>query len=244
MVRKSIVLSAVLVPLMLAACSSSDSNSNTELADNASATDPALASALQDQIMVDPSLAQQANGGALRPPGQPYSGQIPPDGVAAGGATDDGELMRTPDPVPADRDCAQCQNARNAVTLGGLAERQQNGQLNGCAADLQYSAGWAQRLPRDVPLHPRARVTEAAGADGAACKLRVVSFSSPEPMQRMLDWYYTRVTRAGFTAEHQVDGNDHILGGTRARDDGAYVLFLSPRSDGGTDVDLVANNGV
>jgi hypothetical protein len=50
--------------------------------------------------------------------------------------------------------------------------------------------------------------------------------------------------RAGYSAEHQLDGAQHILGGTRGRDDGAYVLFLTPRKDGGTDVDLVANNGV
>jgi hypothetical protein len=62
-------------------------------------------------------------------------------------------------------------------------------------------------------------------------------------MQTMLDWYYTKAVRAGYTSEHQVEGQEHILGGTRDRDDGAYVLFMTARSDGGTDVDLVANNG-
>ncbi|MQH18694.1 hypothetical protein EI065_25620, partial [Escherichia coli] len=62
-------------------------------------------------------------------------------------------------------------------------------------------------------------------------------------LQTVVDWYYTRVTNTGFTAEHQSDGTQHTLGGTRDRDGGAYVLFLTPRRDGGTDVDLIANNG-
>ena len=74
--------------------------------------------------------------------------------------------------------------------------------------------------------------------------LRRPSFSAPQPMQAVLDWYYTKAVRAGYSAEHQVDGAQHILGGTRARDDGAYVLFLTARRDGGTDLDLVANNGI
>ena len=59
----------------------------------------------------------------------------------------------------------------------------------------------------------------------------------------MLDWYYTKAVRGGYSAEHQVDGEQHILGGTRERDGGAYVLFMTPRADGGTDIDFVANNG-
>ncbi|WP_431471025.1 hypothetical protein [Sphingosinithalassobacter sp. LHW66-3] len=244
MIRRPHLLLAALLPLALAACSGGSEQTNADTMDGENVTDPALASALQDQIMVDPSLSQQANGDSVRPPAQPYSGAVPPEGVAANGSTIEGELMRAPAPVQAGSDCEQCQNARESVTLGGLAARQQNRELGGCAADLQYSASWAERLPRDIPLYPHARVVEAAGADGAACQLRVVTFSSPAPMQTMLDWYYTKAVRAGFTAEHQVDGAEHILGGTRERDDSAYVLFMTPRPDGGTDIDLVANNGV
>lgn len=233
----------VFLPLALPACSGAGSDA-TETAD-ANGVDPALASALQDQIMVDPALGQQANGDAVRPPGQPYSGGVPADGVAANtNPAADGELMRAPAPVAADANCTQCTAAREAVTLGGLAERQKDGRTSSCAAQLQYSASWAQRLPADLPLYPAARVTEAAGAQGGQCALRVVSFSAPVAMQGMLDWYYTKAVRAGYTSEHQVDGDQHILGGTRDRDDGAYVLYLTPRADGGTDIDLVANNGV
>jgi hypothetical protein len=233
---------SVLLALALAACGgASDANDD---AANGNGVDPALASALQGQIMVDPQLSQQSNGDSLRPPGQPYSASVPADGVAANGdPLKDGELMHTPDPKPADKNCTTCTAGRESLTLGGLAERQKDKKTSGCAADLQYSAAWAQRLPADLPLYPKANVVEAAGSEDGTCRLRVVSFSAPVTMQGMLDYYYTKAVRGGYTSEHQVDGEQHILGGTRDRDGGAYVLYMTPRADGGTDVDMVANNG-
>lgn len=206
-------------------------------------TDPALSAALQDQIMVDPRLGQQANGDAVRPPAQPYSGPLPPEGAVANNAPASTEgLMHAP-PASTAQPCTKCSAAREAVTLGGLAARQKDGRTSACAASLSYSVSWASRLPADLPLYPRARVSEAAGTTSGSCALRVVSFSAAEPMQQLIDWYYTRASRAGYGAEHQADGNEHVLGGARDRDGGAYVAYFTPRPDGGTDVDLVANNG-
>lgn len=234
----------VFLPLALAGCGGADMANNTlSDAELGNAADPALTGALQDQIMVDPQLGRQANGDAIRPPSQPYSGGVPDDAVAANGSkVDTAGLLKTPAPVSG-KECPQCAAARESVTLAGIAARQTNARTKACAGSLKYSASWAQRLPADLPLYPQARVTEAAGAQGN-CALRVVSFSAAQPMQILLDWYYTKAVRAGYSAEHQVDGAQHILGGARARDDGAYVLFMTPRKDGGTDVDLVANNGV
>jgi hypothetical protein len=234
----------VFLPLALAGCGGGD-NANNVMSDAelGNAADPALASALQDQIMVDPKLTVQANSAAVRPANQPYSGGVPSDAVAGGGGkVETGGLMNAPAPQSG-KDCPECAAAREAVTLGGLAARQKNARTRGCAGRLRYSAGWAQRLPADLPLYPQARVTEAAGAEGGNCALRVVSFSAAQPVQAMLDWYYTRAVRAGYSAEHRSDGAQHILGGTRGRDDGAYVLYMTARRDGGTDVDFVANNG-
>jgi hypothetical protein len=242
MVRRLGFYLLVVLPLALAACSGG--SDNEEVANSANGVDPALASALQDQIMVDPGLGQQANGDSVRPPGQPYSGGVPADGVAANtDAVNNGELMHAPAPTTADKSCQSCEAGREAVTLGALAQRQKDGKTSGCAANIQYGAGWAQRLPADLPLYPQARVTEAAGTEGGECRLRVVSFSAAQPLNTMIDWYYTKAVKAGYTAEHQVDGDQHILGGTRDRDGGAYVIYLTARPDGGTDIDLVANNG-
>ena len=244
MVRRRYFLMLAL-PLALAGCGSRGSLGDASDTESGNAADPALASALQDQIMVDPQLGRQANGDAIRPPGQPYSGAVPNDNVAANGSkVDNGPLLKTPAPTQATKECTQCAAARESVTLGGLAARQKDPKSSQCAASLQYAAGWAQRLPCDLPLYPQARVTEAAGSTAGKCQLRVVSFSSPQPMQVMLDWYYTRAIRSGYSSEHQVDGREHILGGTRDKDGGAYVLFLTTRPDGGTDIDMVANNGI
>lgn len=241
MVRRLGFILFVFLPLALAACSSAGNDSDDTATTNGA--DPALTSALQQQIMVDPSLSQQAQGDAVRPPAQPATGGVPADGVAASGDIKDGDLMHAPAPTAADKGCKACAAARESTTLTGLAARSGDAKTAGCAANLQYAAGWASRLPADLPLYPQARVSEAAGTEGGQCALRVVSFSSPRPMGTMIDWYYTKAVKGGYTAEHQVDGDEHILGGTRDRDGGAYVLFMTSRQDGGTDIDLVANNG-
>ncbi|MFC3579632.1 hypothetical protein [Sphingomonas hylomeconis] len=244
---------ALILPIALTACGPQPDARNLDTLDNelidgnatGNVRDPALMSALQDQIMVDPTLAAQANRDAIRPPAQPYSGAVPPDGIAAGrnggaigGATTSETLKPTPAPGA---NCPGCTAARESLTLGALAARQKDGAA--CAAKVRYSSRWAQRLPADLPLYPDARVSEAAGNDEGGCSLRAVSFATSAPLQKVLDYYYTRTTNAGYAAEHQADGGEHVLGGTRKRDDAAFAVFLTSRGDGGTDVDIVANKG-
>lgn len=245
--RRARAIVLTLSPLALIACNGGgESQQNIAALDNeisGNSADPALMGALQDQIMVDPQLAQQSNKDAIRPPGQPYSAPLPGETVAAGKAAmpKDGELLKAPAPVEGKCDACDAQDA--SITLGSLAAKQKDQRTAGCAAKLNYSAAWAARLPADMPLHPQARIVEAAGADDAKCGLRVVTFSTPQPLQTMIDWYYTRAVRGGYTAEHQKRDGQHVLGGTRSRDDAAYVVFLSARADGGTDLDLIANRG-
>lgn len=247
-------IAIVCLSLALGACAqANDADSNLDLLDaeladgnsTGNGRDPAMMSALQDQIMVDPALAAQANYDAIRPPGQPYSTQVPPDmvaGAAPPGADMSSSETLKPAPAPVGgKGCTQCDAAREALTLGGLVERQSNRAARGCAASISYSTRWALRLPPSVPLYPDARVSEAAGSETGPCALRVVSFATAAPVQRVLDWYYTRVSKAGFSAEHEAEGDEHVLAGTQG--DAAYAVFATARADGGTDVDLVANTG-
>lgn len=250
-------LIALVMPLALLGCGAPDKDSrnldslDNELieAGNANTHDPAMMSALQDQIMVDPSLAHKANDDAVRPPAQPLSGAVPPENIAAapaGTAAVTGQATSQAvksTPAPRGASCPQCDAAKASLTLGALASRQRDRRTASCAGALRYSAGWADRLPADLPLYPDARLSEAAGSDANACALRAVSFSTGASLQQVMDWYYTRATNAGFSAEQQSDGSQHVLGGTRDRDGGAFALFLTSRRDGGTDVDLIANNG-
>ncbi|WP_242119197.1 hypothetical protein [Sphingomonas lacusdianchii] len=201
----------------------------------ANATDPAVTAALQDQIMVDPTLTAQANGDAVRPPDRPYSAAAPAPTIAAGSAAPEESLRSAPAPGA----CPSCKGGREALTLGELASVQRSGNRQ-CATKVGYSAGWANRLPAAFALHPDARVTEAAGTDADGCRLRVVSFVIAQPVGRMVDWYYTRATKSGYSAEHQADGDQHVLGGTRGN--AAYAVFLSPEGQG-TSVDLIVDGG-
>jgi len=204
---------------------------------NAQDVDPALAASLEDQIMVDPSLSAQANRDSVRPPAEPMRAPIPADGPASGQANGDaatGKLLAAPKAVAMDA-------PETPMTLGALASQQARRNGQSCGAELGYSQGWATRLPADLPLYPRARVSEAAGSDAGGC--RAVSFTSGAPLQSILDFYYTQAVRGGFTAEHRVDGAEHMLGGTRAKDEGAFIIIARARAGGGTEVDLITNNG-
>src|SRR5690242_3487127 len=198
--------------------------------------DPALAGALNDQIMVDPALTQQANGAAVRPPAKPYSSEAP---KAAGADQATGPLRHAP---AAGKDCPECATRKGALTLGELAGRQTGLGPGGCSKDVAYSADWANRLG-DLPVYPGAAVSEAAGSNNPGCALRVVSFTTTAPADRVIDWYYTQATKAGYDGEQQSDGRERVLGGTRAKDGGAYVVFVDPSDGGGSAVDLVVNNG-
>ena len=242
MIRLSLMLSTA---CMLAACNSGGGNEqalnalDTKLAGNE--VDPALASSLQDQIMVDPSLGAQANGDSIRPAGQPAQAPLPADAVpgapanAAVTAAAGGALIRVPAPVSA-------ADHKPYLTLGGLAAQQGRKRGQNCNARLSYTMDWAQKLPADMPLFPKARVAEAAGVDGD-CTRRVVTFTTGAPLQEVLDFYYTRGVRSGYAASHEADGGEHMVGGTRARDDSAYVAMIRALPGGGTEVDLVSDIG-
>lgn len=258
--RRTTISGLVALGMLLSACGAAPDDDATQVAaiDNAltaiagnttdTAGDPALTAALRDQIMVDPALVQQANQDNVRPPTTPVTGAVPPDGIGAAAMKQNAALMAATtaggplkSAPAATRHCRQCAIARKALTLGSLAGLQGGG-AGRCASSVSYSAAWANRLPAAVPLYPDARVGEAAGADGAGCALRIVSFSSMAPMQTLLDWYYTRTSAAGYRAEHQTDGAEHVLAGTKA-DGGAFLASLRTRADGGTDVDLMADGG-
>ncbi len=199
------------------------------------ARDPALLSALADQILVDPALTQGSNANAIRPPNRPDYGATPAVDIASTPDRVDATTLRH---VPApSSDCPECRAATTALTLEALAETRSPGA--NCAAGIGYSAVWSTRLPTDLPLYPDARVIEAAGNDRNGCALRVVNFATTAAVEKVLDWYYTRAVTAGYSAGHKADGTQHVLAGVRGA--AAYTLYVSPRKGGGAEVDLVVN---
>ena len=195
--------------LALGACGGTAGN-NLAALDNAllaNGADPALTSALEDQILVDPNLVQQAHPNTVRPPETPVQAQYPAGSAAVRQASADS----------------------GAAAEGGA-----------CRAPFQYGAQWASRLPAEFPLYPGGRITEAAGNESGNC--RIVTFRTGDPYNRVLDHYRAVATRAGFSAEHQVRGQDHVLGGVNARTDGAFYLIVTPLQNG-SEAALIVNNG-
>ena len=242
--RRSILLrcTALAVALTLAACGRTSDEGNLAALDNTlvgNDADPALTSALQDQIAVDPNLVNQSNRNAIRPPETPTQAQYPANrGAAAsgGGAQAGGGNLRAPDPTPAEGGEAQhSQIASAAAGRGGTA----------CAngARFNYDRSWANRLPAAFPVYPGGRIAEAAGNDQGDCRVRVVSFTTADAPQRVLDFYHTRAIRSGYTSEHQLRGSDHVLAGTAEGIDGAYYLIVTPLPSGGSDAAIIANKG-
>jgi hypothetical protein len=203
-------------------------------------TDPAMTGALADQIMVDPALAAKNGAHAVRPADAPMQAPVPPEQTAAAPVDDGKGMLHAPAPTPAAKAAAQ------GMTLGELAHVQATPAARSnpkCDKTFRYSAAWADRLPAAVPLYPDAAVSEAAGNDSPGCRVRIVSFTSAAPVSRIIDFYYTKAVRGGYSAEHQIANADHILGGAREADGSAYYITATPRDGGGTEVNIVANHG-
>ncbi len=206
--------------------------------------DPALTSALEDQIMVDPSLTGQSNQHAVRPADEPGSAPIPPAKGEAPATAIPGRKTVTLGQLAA----AQAEGNKASSTFSGgvkplAAVGVDKASFTGCGLDVDYAMGWANRLPAAMPLHPGARVEEAAGSDNGRCRLRAVTYTTGASSQDMIAYYQGKARKAGFSAEHRnEDGND-IVGGTR-KDGAAYFVVLTPRDNGGTTADFVTNAGV
>jgi hypothetical protein len=226
MVRVSSSLLVAISLFALAGCNGANVKKDAdkldaELATKGNDADPALTAALEDQIMVDPSLAGPGNVNSARPADAPLQAPVPPE--------------------KADEAVSQ----RTGTTLGQLAANQAHDNkenFSGCGLDVDYSMTWANRLPTDLPLYPQARVAEAAGSDTGKCRLRAVTFSSSAPLRNLVDFYIGAAKRGGYSAEHKMDGSEHVVAGSRG-DGSAYYVILAAQSGGGTTADLVANNG-
>jgi hypothetical protein len=235
------------LPLAVAACGGDKAANNLAELDarlTNDMSDPALRGALEGPLATDPELAGQSNARAVRAGEKPLSGAVPvlPANAKAAAAqalkAAGGRLESTPAPAKGEA-CTDCA-ANRPATLGALARDTGTGG-KGCGA-LNYAASWAERLPAAFPIYPGARLMEAAGNDGQ-CALRGASFISAVPMQTVMDFYYTIARRNGYDAEHQLLDGQHVLGGTRTKDGGAYFITFDNAPGGGTSVDIVANKG-
>lgn len=224
---------AISAALILAGCDASNDDAKLASLDNeivGNDADPALTSALEDQILVDPALTQQSNKNAVRPPQNPAQAQYP---------------LPAETPAPKRAAAAQAAPAGGTTTAAPTARAavaEESGTVD-CAAALDYNAGWARRLPAGFAVYPGARLGEVAGTDRPDCRARVVTFRTAAAPDQVLEWYRSRAAGAGYSAERQARQGDQILAGRNAQSGGAYYLILTPVRAGGSEVALIVNGG-
>lgn len=171
--------------------------------------DPAMARALDEQIMVDPDLVDQNMASAAINIAAP-DGSLPTHELGLRALADaraaalieiggPGKMLKAP---RADGDAGLF-----------LSQAAANGE---CAQQAEYTMQWAARLPRSFPVYPHGAVQEAAGSDAAGCTLRVVSFITPVPLDEVIDYYFSHASQAGFSAARVIEDGDDILWGMKA----------------------------
>ncbi len=222
MVSLSRLAALTAMALALAACGGKD---DAEEIDNRIAAksdaDPALTASLEDQIMVDTSLSGQANADAVRPGKEPKQSPVPAD-----------------EPV---RDLS----AAPATTLGSLAAKQgemSRDSFNGCGLSVSYSAGFAAKIPADLPAYGGSKVVEAAGSDENGCALRAVTYAAPASADALVKHYADAAAKAGYSVAVKDEGKGKIVSGKRAADGGSFYVIVEGQGAAST-ADLVVNNG-
>ena len=201
--------------------------------------DAAVIEALADPIMTDLELASQNQAHAAIAVTGMASGALPPinaDDAAVDAAREAaarlvGGVMPA---VPAAKG-GDLGAYREAVTAAQMAVAARVPGSD-CAGRVRYTARWAAMLPEPLSVYPRGAVDEAAGSDDG-CRLRVVHFRTPVPVEDVLAFYHARLRSAGFGVDHRQDGDAHLLRGQRSAF--GYAVFVRQDEDGLTAADIV-----
>lgn len=210
----------------------------------AAETDPAIAAALNQPILIDPDLVSMndANTVAQVPD---FDRSVPtldtgPDAIArARAAALDllGGQSRLK-PAPAARQADEVQARASLLTAAARAVAVAGGPRR-CTSRVSHAIAWAARMPPALPVYPMGAVQDAAGTDQGGCGLRVVTFHTPVPAADVMDFYFTRATAAGFALDRVMQDGDDVLAGTRG--ESAVIVYARPLPSGATEVDLVTS---
>jgi len=227
-------VTALLALALLAAC-----GGEADKPEKPEQRDPAVTGALRDQIMVDPDLAGQNEVDAGLSGQNAAEVTIPPElrtpeAIAAAKAEAEKLAGGTVDHAPA----AAAGGAGKLAVQAATAAQTGAKSAGDCAAKVDYAMSWAAALPQPLGVYPRGAVQEAAGIDKDGCRLRVVTFHTPVTTGDVIDFYYTRLRRAGYGAARTAEGTDDVLGGRRGAE--SYVIYARKLDNGLTEVDLVS----
>ncbi len=259
MTRSASILLLGLSALALSACGKGDTKTEVAKLDDSllgkgTDTDPAITSALEDQIMVDPALVGQSNAHSAKPADLPTQAPIPATNAGGPPAPATQTLgQRVAQAAPAVAQAApaaprpaaasQPSVAPAAAPMASGSASISEASFAGCGMEVSYSLAWSARLPSDLPLYPQSRVAEAAGSDVGGCRLRAVTFASNAATRSLIDFYLNAGRKAGYQTGYSTKKGEQMVTGSRG-DGAAFYVVLTPQGSGGTMADIVANRGV
>ena len=202
--------------------------------------DPLVARTLNDPLMVDPDLAHRNEANAVVT--VRYDHALPPLSSSSETAemaceaarrelVVDGGSIRDLPPSQGDYDgeaLALGMSASDIVTATGAP--------SACKGQLTDGLVWAARMPDVARVMPHGMTLQAAGADSANCKLRIVRYVTPAGVDDALQYHFNRADRARMkVARHRAP--EAILDAARGSEH--LKVYARPSSNGTSAVDLV-----
>lgn len=232
-------LTLCLAPIVLLGACSRDAGDD---AAEGETLDPATEAAQNENLATDPDMAgSNEAGSALSGTGNQGVPQIDTSAKAVDAArTRAAEMVGGRSALKAAPQPKRLADgaADTAAMVKAARAVQQPGGRN-CFEGVNYSTGWAAKLPDEFPVYPRANTMEAAGSDEGACAVRAVTFRTGVPMSEVLAFYNTRAGSAGYRVEHVVKGGDNVLSGLKG--DSAVVVYARQLPGNITEIDLVTS---
>lgn len=202
--------------------------------------DPVVAQVLGGQLMVDPDLAERNEANAaltvrhnhgLPPTFFPREAVIKAREQAAEILADIDIEENLPDAEAVGEifpDALRFSAAKRVALLKDSKD---------CGEGLEYSASWAARTGKALPLYPMSATVEAAGLKSARCDVVSVSFIAPVPTEEIIAFYQALADKSGHTVELLEQGDMRMLRGSKSGSD--FILLVPEGAQETTRADLV-----
>ncbi|MGB3469845.1 MAG: hypothetical protein WBA51_03365 [Erythrobacter sp.] len=222
--------------LILSACSGGDAGGGESIVNE---TDPYIARALNDPLMVDPDLSYRNEANAAITIG--YDHALPSfkgSDEAASRAREtarlelleDGPILDLPSPQSKPGPASLSQAYGVQALLGAVEAPME------CRKDITGSFTYAASMPDIARVMPHGMVRLAAAVDQPECKLRIVRYVTPVAADDALQYHYTMAERAGLSPAYYSEPEKSLIGERRGTQ---LQVFARAASGDLTAVDVV-----
>ncbi|MEL7447346.1 MAG: hypothetical protein AAGK02_16330 [Pseudomonadota bacterium] len=208
--------------------------------DASTVSDPLLASALHDPLMVDPDLAYRNEANAALTVGVGHALPVLEHSSEAERMAREkgrlellasGRIADLPAAVPGEDGRSIAGKRSSAIDMALVYDAPEE-----CVERLVEGYSWAASMPVPASIMPHGQVSQAAGADQDSCKLRVVRYVSAAGSEDTLQYHYNRAVRARLDASI-FDAPERSLNASNRNS--ALGVHVRERPEGGAFVDLI-----